>query len=96
MIFTRKRLLDYGFEGWYQQGVFEGWIVNTAAMVFVIAEIIVYGLYLDEINNWKIRETDLTETKYFKSLLTDPNQIIQYSTDTYIAWADPKVKCPHP
>lgn len=47
-------------------------------------------------NNWTIKETDLTETEYFKSLLKDPDQIIQYSTGTYMAWADPKVKCPRP
>ena len=35
VIFTKKRLLDYGFEGWHEQGVFEGWIVNTAAMIFI-------------------------------------------------------------
>ena len=43
------------------------WQVLFAAMVFVIAEIIVYGLYLDEINNWKIREKIINKFKKKRS-----------------------------
>ncbi len=36
VVFTKKQLLDYGFEGWYEQGKFEGWIVNLTALVLVV------------------------------------------------------------
>ena len=38
VVFTRKTLQDYGYEGYpYELGVFEGWIVNCAALVVMIA-----------------------------------------------------------
>lgn len=36
VVFTKKQLPDYGFEGWYEQGMFEGWIVNLTALVLVV------------------------------------------------------------
>lgn len=35
VVFTGKMLADFGYEGFpYALGVFEGWIVNVAALVF--------------------------------------------------------------
>ncbi len=36
VVFTKKQLADYGYKGWYEQGLFEGWVVNVTAMFFVI------------------------------------------------------------
>ncbi|MFH1259491.1 MAG: hypothetical protein ABII74_06755 [Elusimicrobiota bacterium] len=36
VVFTAKTLQDYGFEGYpYELGIFEGWIVNLAALIFL-------------------------------------------------------------
>ncbi len=38
VVFTAKTLQDFGYEGYpYQLGIFEGWIVNLAALVISLA-----------------------------------------------------------
>jgi hypothetical protein len=44
VVFTSKTLRDFGYEGFpYQLGIFEGWIVNAAALVLCVA--LVVGLW---------------------------------------------------
>lgn len=41
VIFTGKTLQDYGYEGYpFELGIFEGWIVNVGALVFLILLIV--------------------------------------------------------
>ncbi len=41
VVFTSKTLQDFGYEGYpYELGIFEGWIVNLAALVLTLAAIV--------------------------------------------------------
>jgi hypothetical protein len=39
VVFTGSRFSDYGYRGAYEQGVFEGWAVNTASFFMLSAVI---------------------------------------------------------
>ena len=41
VLFSSKTLKDFGYEGYpYQLGIFEGWIVNVAALVLTLGVIV--------------------------------------------------------
>jgi hypothetical protein len=35
-IFGGRKFADYGYKGWHEQGLFEGWFVNLTALVLTI------------------------------------------------------------
>jgi len=46
VVFTRKTFGSFGYEGWHEQGIFEGWIVNTVALAFLLIIILrVWSLF---------------------------------------------------
>ncbi|OGS03203.1 MAG: hypothetical protein A3G41_04920 [Elusimicrobia bacterium RIFCSPLOWO2_12_FULL_59_9] len=46
VVFTSKTLADYGYEGTYAMGVFEGWFANLAALLLcAAATILLWNLF---------------------------------------------------
>ena len=35
LVFTKKTLVDFGYEGWHDQGIFNGWVTNLVSLLFL-------------------------------------------------------------
>lgn len=43
VVFTQKKLADFGYEHWHEQGIFDGWITNLVALIFLF--FLIWGIW---------------------------------------------------